>query len=195
MKNPKNHCIIKPLKLNKHSNVYIIMSQHLPVEIRTATISDLPDILYIINHSITTSSSDYRYDTINMEELERWYNRHKIHENPVFVAATNNLVVGYATYSQFRERIGFQYSVEHSIYCHHDYQGKGIGRLLMNELIAYAKEQKIHTMVACIDSDNTNSIAFHKKLGFQQAGQMKEIGYKFGRYLDMTFMQLMLNNN
>lgn len=187
MKNPKNHCIIKPLKLNKHSNVYIIMSQQSPIEIRTATISDLPDILYIINHSITTSTADYRYDTISMEELEQWYNQH-----PVFVATMNNLVVGYATYSQFRERIGFQYSVEHSIYCHHDYQGKGIGRLLMNELIAYAKEQKIHTMVACIDSDNTNSIAFHKKLGFQLAGQMKEVGYKFGRYLDMTLMQLML---
>ena len=188
MKNPKNHCIIKPLKLNKHSNVYINMSQQLPVKIRTATISDLPDILYIINHSITNSTSDYRYDTINMEELERWYN-----QNHVFVAAMNNFVVGYATYSQFRERIGFQYSVEHSIYCHHDYQGKGIGRLLMNALIIHAKEQKIHTMVACIDSDNTNSIAFHKKLGFQQAGQMKEVGYKFGRYLDMTLMQLMLN--
>ena len=171
------------------------MSQQLPVKIRTATISDLPDILYIINHSITTSTSDYRYDTINMEELERWYNTRMIHQHPVFVATMNNLVVGYATYSQFRERIGFQYSVEHSIYCHHDYQGKGIGRMLMNELIAYTKEQKIHTMVACIDSDNTNSIAFHKKLGFQQAGQMKEIGYKFGRYLDMTLMQLMLNNN
>ena len=77
MKNPKNHCIIKPLKLNKQSNVYIIMSQQPPIEMRTATISDLPDILYIINHSITTSTSDYRYDTINMEELERWYNTHK----------------------------------------------------------------------------------------------------------------------
>ena len=73
------------------------MSQQLPVKIRTATISDLPDILYIINHSIKNSTSDYRYDTINMEELERWYN-----QNPVFVAAMNNLVVGYATYSQFR---------------------------------------------------------------------------------------------
>ena len=103
MKNPKNHRIIKPLKLNKHSNVYIIMSQQLPVKIRIATSSDLPDILYIINHSITTSTSDYRYDTINMEELERWYNTHKIHQNPLFVAATNKLVVGYATYSQFRE--------------------------------------------------------------------------------------------
>mgnify|MGYP001252324243 FL=1 len=157
--------------------------------------SDLPNILYIINHAIETSTSDYRYDTINITDLHCWYEKRTKNHEPVFVAVMNNLVVGYATYSQFRERIGFQYSVEHSIYCHHDYQGKGIGRLLMNELIAYAKEQKIHTMVACIDNDNTNSIAFHKKLGFQQAGQMKEVGYKFGRYLDMTLMQLMLNNN
>ena len=63
----------------------------------------------------------------------------------------------------------------------------------MNKLIIYAKEEKIHTMVACIDSDNTNSIAFHKKLGYQHVGQMKEIGYKFERYRDMTLMQLMLN--
>ena len=160
--------------------------------IRIATISDLPDILYIINHSITTSTSDYRYDTINIVKLEQLYEERKTNNEPVFVATINNLVVGYASYSQFRERIGFQYSVEHSIYCHHDYQGKCIGRLLMNALIIHAKEQKIHTMVACIDNNNTNSIAFHEKLGFQYVGQMKEVGYKFGRYLDMTFMQLML---
>ena len=165
------------------------------IKIRMAYQSDLPNILYIINHAIETSTSDYRYDTINITDLHCWYEKRTKNHEPVFVAVMNNLVVGYATYSQFRERIGFQYSVEHSIYCHHDYQGKGIGRLLMNALIIHAKEQKIHTMVACIDNDNTNSIAFHKKLGFQQAGQMKEVGYKFGRYLDMTLMQLMLNNN
>ena len=119
-----------------------IMSQQLPVKIRIATISDLPDILYIINHSITTSTSDYRYDTICMEELEQWYEERKTKNEPVFVAAIDDIVVGYATYSQFRKRIGFQYSVEHSIYCHDNYQGKGIGRLLMNELIMFAKEQK-----------------------------------------------------
>jgi len=166
------------------------MIQKPSIKIRAATTNDLPHILYIMNHAIITSTSDYRYDTINMEELERWYNT----QEPVFVATIDDLVVGYATYGRFRERIGFQYSVEHSIYCHHDYQGKGIGRLLMNELIAYAKEQKIHTMVACIDSNNTNSIVFHEKLGFLNVGQMKEIGCKFGRYLDMTLMQLMLNN-
>ena len=168
------------------------MSQQLPVKIRTATISDLPDILYIINNAIETSTSDYRYDTISITELHPWYEEHKTNNEPVLVAIMDELVVGYASYCQFRKRIGFQYSVEHSIYCHHNYQGKGIGKLLMKELIITAKKQKIHTMVACIDSDNANSIAFHKKLGFQHVGQMKEVGYKFGRYLDMTFMQLML---
>jgi phosphinothricin acetyltransferase len=171
------------------------MSQQPPIKTRIATISDLPDILYIINHSITTSTSDYRYDTIDITNLHSWYQERIKNNEPVFVATMDDRVVGYATYCQFRERIGFQYSVEHSIYCHHDYQGQGIGSVLMNELILFAKNQKIHTMVACIDSDNTNSIVFHKKFGFQQAGQMKEVGYKFGRYLDMTLMQLMLNNN
>lgn len=169
------------------------MSHEFIIKVRTANLSDLPHILYIMNHTITTSTSDYRYDKINILELEQWYNTHMIHKEPVFVATIDDLVVGYATYCQFRDRIGFQYSVEHSVYCHHNYQGKGIGRLLINELIVFAKEQKMHTMIACIDGNNTNSIAFHEKLGFQQVGKMKEVGYKFGRYLDMILMQLMLN--
>jgi len=171
------------------------MSQQPPIKIRPAIISDLPNILYIINHSITTSTSDYRYDTINITDLHYWYGERTKNHEPVFVATMDNCVVGYATYCQFRERIGFQYSVEHSIYCHHDYQGQGIGSLLMNKLILFAKDQKIHTMVACIDSKNINSIAFHEKQGFLNIGQLKEIGYKFGEFLDMTLMQLMLNNN
>ena len=111
------------------------MSQQLPVKIRTATISDLPDILYIINNAIETSTSDYRYDTISITELHRWYEERKTNNEPVFVAIMDELIVGYASYCPFRKRIGFQYSVEHSIYCHHNYQGKGIGKLLMKELI------------------------------------------------------------
>ena len=168
------------------------MCQQPPIKTRIATISDLPNILYIINHSITTSTSDYRYDTINITDLHCWYEKRTKNHEPVFVAVMNNLVVGYATYCQFRERIGFQYSVEHSIYCHHDYQGQGIGSLLMNELISFAKKQNMHTIIACIDSKNTNSIVFHEKHGFLNIGQMKEIGYKFGEFLDMTLMQLML---
>lgn len=161
--------------------------------IRAATISDLPDILYIINHAIDTSTSDYRYDTISITDLHRWYEERKTNNEPVFVAIIDEIVVGYASYCPFRKRIGFQYSVEHSIYCHHNYQGKGIGKLLMKELIITAKKQKIHTMVACIDSDNVNSISFHEKEGFIHVGKMKEVGYKFGRYLDITLMQLMLS--
>lgn len=172
-----------------------IVSQQPPIKTRIATISDLPHIVYIINHSITTSTSDYRYDIIDITNLQSWYEERTKNNEPVLVATIDDRVVGYATYCQFRKRIGFQYSVEHSIYCHPDYQGQGIGSLLMKELILFAKKQNMHTIIACIDSKNTNSIVFHKKIGFQFVGQMKEIGYKFGEFLDMTLMQLMLNNN
>ena len=93
------------------------MSQQPQIKTRIATINDLPNILYIINHTITTSTSDYRYDTINITDLYCWYDERTKNHDPVFVATIDDLVVGYATYGRFRERIGFQYSVEHSIYC------------------------------------------------------------------------------
>jgi len=168
------------------------MSEVSDVKIRTALENDLPYILDIINDSIETSTADYRYDTINATDLKVWYKNHIANNEPVLVAEIGDVIVGYATYGQFRERIGFQYSVEHSIYCHNDYKGKGIGKLLMNELIAHAKNSKSHTMVACIDAENHSSIKFHEKLGFMNVGQMKQIGFKFNRFLDMAIMQLML---
>lgn len=101
-------------------------------------------------------------------------------------------VIGFGYYSEFRFREAYKFTVEHSVYVHPNHHGKGIGKLLLTELIRLAKAQNLHTMIGVIDSENTGSIAFHEKMGFETVGVIKESGYKFDRWLSSVFMQLML---
>jgi L-amino acid N-acyltransferase YncA len=114
------------------------------------------------------------------------------HDLPVIVAETENGTIGYATYGTFRHKIGYRFTVEHSVYVAEEFLGKGVGKLLLAELIQLAKKQKYHTMIGVIDSENKGSIAFHKKYGFETVGVIKESGYKFDRWLSSVFMQLIL---
>lgn len=102
------------------------------------------------------------------------------------------MVVGFGYYSEFRFREAYRFTVEHSVYVSNDFHGKGIGKLLMEKLIAIAKEQKLHTMIGVIDSENQSSVVFHEKFGFETVGVIKESGYKFDRWLHSVIMQLML---
>ena len=95
-------------------------------------------------------------------------------------------------YSEFRFREAYKFTVEHSVYVHENFHGKGIGKLLLQELIALAQKQNLHTMIAVIDAENQGSVAFHEKFGFKTVGIIKESGYKFDRWLDSVFMQLIL---
>ena len=101
--------------------------------------------------------------------------------------------VAYGSYGIFRAWEAYKFSVEHSIYVQQDFQGQGIGKQLLIALVERAKKDGFHTMIAGIDADNEKSYAFHKKLGFVEVGKFKEVGYKFDRWLDLVFMQLMLD--
>ncbi|HOD11223.1 MAG TPA: N-acetyltransferase family protein, partial [Flavobacterium sp.] len=101
-------------------------------------------------------------------------------------------VVGFRYYSEFRFREAYKFTVEHSVYVANDFHGKGIGKLLIIELIRLAKQQKLHTMIGVIDAENESSIRFHEQFGFKTAGIVKETGYKFDRWLHSVIMQLML---
>ena len=164
------------------------------VKIRPATINDLPAILAIVNYSILHSTSNYNYDIQTIEIQNQWFFDKKKQNFPVVVAEINGLTIGYGTYGTFREKIGYQYTVEHSVYVSENYIGNGIGKLLLNELIDLAKTNGYHTMIGAIDADNSGSIAFHKKFGFKECGIIKEAGFKFGKWLDLLFMQLILIN-
>lgn len=159
-------------------------------KIRPATTEDLKNILDIVNHSILYSTANYNYEIQTLETQKQWFEDKKSKKFPVIVADYQGKAIGFATYGTFREKIGYQFTVEHSVYVNEDFQGKGIGKLLLTKLILLAKEQGFHNMIGAIDAENLESIAFHEKFGFKIAGTIKEVGYKFDHWLDLVFMQL-----
>ena len=162
------------------------------VTTRPATMIDLPEILNIVNHAILHTTSNYHYEIQTIESQTAWFSLKTAHDFPVIVASVNDCVVGFASYGTFREKIGYQHTVEHSVYVHHEFQAKGIGKILLQEMIDIAKMKKIHVMIGCIDADNTSSIAFHHKFGFKTTGILPQVAFKFDRWLDLVIVQLNL---
>ena len=160
--------------------------------IRPAEVKDLTAILEIVNYNILNSTAVYDYDPKSLADMDIWFKERQQEGYKVIVAELENSIAGYAAYGIFKPKKGYRYTVEHSVYVSGNFQGKGIGKLLMAELIAIAKKESIHTMIGVIDSDNKTSIAFHKEFGFKETGFLKQAGFKFDRWLDVTFMQLML---
>jgi phosphinothricin acetyltransferase len=162
------------------------------VQIRSFEIKDIQSILDIINYNILHSTALYDYNTRTFEELKAIVEAKTNKGFPVIVAEREGVVVGFGMYSEFRFREAYKYTVEHSVYISSDEKGKGIGKLILTELIQLAKLQGLHTMIGVIDSENKSSISFHEQFGFKTVGIIKESGYKFDRWLDSVLMQLML---
>lgn len=160
---------------------------------REAALLDVPGILEIVNHEILHSTVLYEYEPRTLEQQTDWLESKQKDGWPIFVAEHNEQIVGFGTYGPFRARAAYQKSVEHSAYVHKDFRGKTIGYQLMLNLIESAKQRGFHTMIAGIDSSNKGSVEFHRKFGFEIVGTFKEVGYKFDRWLDVTFMQLLLH--
>lgn len=160
--------------------------------IRPAEAKDLPGILEIINHNILHSTAVYDYEPKSLADMQAWYTERQQEGYKLIVAEFDGAVAGYAAYGIFKPKAGYKYTVEHSVYVSENFHGKGIGKQLMAKLIAIAKAEGIHSMIGVIDADNASSIAFHKQFGFKETGFLKEAGFKFGRWLDVTFMQLIL---
>lgn len=162
------------------------------ISIRQATIEDMSSVLQIINHEILHSTSIYDYKPRTLEQQVIIYREKKNKDFPFIVAEKNEKVVGFGTYGAFRFKDAYKFTVEHSVYVHQDYTGNGIGSALLKELIEIAKLQKMHTIIGVIDSENMGSISFHERMGFKRSGHLKETGYKFDRWLDSVFVQLIL---
>lgn len=162
------------------------------IKIRPYYAEDTQAILDIINYNILNSTALYDYN-IRSYEQQKTILEDKINKGfPVIVAELDGVVTGFGMYSEFRFREAYKYTVEHSVYVNNDFHGKGIGKLLLLELIELAKKQGLHTMIGVIDAENQSSITFHEKFGFTTAGIIKESGYKFDRWLHSVFMQLIL---
>jgi L-amino acid N-acyltransferase YncA len=162
------------------------------IRIRPAIFADIDTILEIVNHEILHGTSNYDYEPHDFEAQKLWFEDKQAKNWPIIVAEFENAAIGYATYGQFREKIGYQYTVEHSVYVAEEFIGKGVGKLLLAALIKLAKEQGFHNMIGAIDAENKASIAFHKKFGFKATGTIREVGYKFDHWLDLVLMQLIL---
>ena len=161
--------------------------------IRDATEHDLPAIRAIYNDAVLNTTAIWNEQPVDLADRQAWFSARHAQQYPILVAVDNDEVTGYASFGDWRPFEGFRYSVEHSVYVRNDQRGKGLGPLLMQALIARARSAGKHVMVAAIESGNQASIRLHERLGFVTTGQMPQVGIKFGRWLDLTFMQLTLN--
>lgn len=162
--------------------------------IRYACKDDCAAIAEIYNHAVVHTAAIWNDQTVNTDNRIAWYEARQLLGYPVLVSEDNGVITGYASFGDWRAFDGFRHTVEHSVYVHPQHQGKGLGRLLLTRLIGEAKRVGKHVMVAGIESQNAASLKLHASLGFITTAQMPQVGTKFGRWLDLTFMQLQLDN-
>ena len=160
--------------------------------VRDAVESDLPGILEIYNAAVLNETSIWNDDVADLENRRAWWKDRTSSGFPVVVADLDGSVVGYGTFGVFRPNQGYRFTVEHSMYVASSVQRRGIGSVLLTRLIAEARRTNKHIMVGGIASDNLPSIALHQRFGFAETGRMPQVGFKFGRWLDLVLMQKFL---
>ena len=151
------------------------------------------EILAIFNEAIANSTAIYEYRARTPAMIADWFEDKRRDGRPVIgLVDRAGSLAGFGTFGTFRARPAYKYTVEHSVYVRADRRGRGIGARLLAELIAAARALQVHTMVGGIDAANEASIALHRRFGFEHAGTVREAAFKFGRWLDLAFYQLIL---
>lgn len=162
------------------------------LNVRKATEHDLPGMLAIYNDIILHTTAVWQYEPHTLEMRQEWFAVKKNLGHPVFVAEEQGEIVGFSTFGPFRQWQGYRFTVENSVYVAAEYRGKGISKLLMLPIIEAARELNIHAIVAGIEATNEASISLHKKFGFAEVAHFKQVGYKFDRWMDLKFLELIL---
>ena len=160
--------------------------------IRYASKEDCAAIAEIYNHAVLHTAAIWNDKTVDTDNRIAWFEARQIAGYPVLVSEENGVITGYSSFGDWRAFDGFRHTVEHSVYVEKNQLAGGIGKALMLALIERATALGKHVMVAGIEAGNIGSIRLHEKLGFTITGEMKEVGTKFGRWLDLTFMQIIL---
>ena len=151
-------------------------------------------ILAIFNEAIVNSTALYDYQPRTLQNMVSWFDAKRAGNFPVIgVEDEAGSLLAFASYGTFRGWPAYKYTVEHSVYVHKDHRGQGLGRMVLRELIAAARQNDVHAMIGGIDATNAGSIALHERLGFKHAGTLPQVGFKFGRWLDLAFFQLLLD--
>jgi L-amino acid N-acyltransferase YncA len=161
--------------------------------VRLATAADLPAINAIYNHFVLCSTCTYQTEPSTPAERQAWFAAHGP-DHPITVAEIDGEVVAWASLSRFHARAAYSRTVENSVYVRHDRHRRGLGSLLLADSIERARSLGHHTMIALIDESQAASIELHRRHGFTPAGHLREVGFKFGRWLDVVYLQRMLGN-
>lgn len=157
--------------------------------IRPATPGDLPAILDITNDVIATSTAIYFDDPLTLDNRREWYEGRQQLGYPVLVAEAAGVVAGFASFGDFRPWPGYRFTIEHSLLVRDGYRGKRIGEALVKALWPIAASLGKHMIIAGVDAENAGSIRFHERLGFHKTAHLEEVGFKFGRRLDLVLLQ------
>lgn len=163
-----------------------------PCLIRDAEPGDLPGILAIYNDVIATSTAIYRDEPTTLAERGQWLDSRRKQGFPVLVALDGAAVAGFSSFGEWRHAPCYRHTVEHTVHVHADCRGKGTGRALVEALFPRARTMGIHAMIGGVDAGNEASIRFHERLGFERVAIFREVGRKFGRWLDLVFLQRFL---
>ena len=163
------------------------------IHVRDATEDDLPAILAIYNDAILNTTAVYQYVPHTLEMRRAWMREKQAAGWPVFVAEEDGQIVGFGNLGSWRAAAAYKYTAENSVYVAVERRGRGIGKRLLAALIEAARALDMHAIIAVVDADNTASISLHATYGFERAAHFKQVGRKFGRWLDLVFLELVLD--
>jgi L-amino acid N-acyltransferase YncA len=161
-------------------------------ELRAAVESDVAEIARIYNHAIEHTTATFDTEPKTLDDRLAWF-RERTDDYPVIVATVGGKVAGWAEIKPVGTRKAYRYTVENAIYVDTEYQGKGIGSALLARLIEIAEEKGFHVILALIVSGNESSVGLHVKHGFEHVGTEREVGWKFGKWLDVLIFERLLD--
>jgi L-amino acid N-acyltransferase YncA len=160
--------------------------------VRAAVEEDMVGVLAIYNEVIANTTAVYREEAVTLEERVGWFRARRERGFPVLVACEGDRVVWFASFGEFRGAPCYRYTVETTVHVDAGYRGRGVGRELVKALFPLALEAGVHAMVAAVDGENVGSVRFHEGLGFEVVARFRQVGRKFGRWLDLVFLERMV---
>lgn len=162
-------------------------------EIRPATLDDCPGILAVYNEAVLTTTATYDYEARTLEHRRDWFVARQRNGFPVLVAVdVAGRVAGWSALNPYHDRIGYRFTVENSVYVAAESRGRGLGSRLLAPLIPAGESRGFHVIIAAIDADNAVSLHLHERHGFMTVGRFRRVGFKFGRWLDVVYMERLL---
>jgi phosphinothricin acetyltransferase len=163
------------------------------MNVRRAVRDDVDAIRVIYNQAVLTTAATYDYEPQTLDQQLEWFDEHERIDYPVYVAEVDGRVAGWVSLSKYRPRPGYQYTAEDSIYIDENHRGQGLGKVLLPYAIDAARERKLRAVMAVLDSESEASLKLHTRFGFKEVGRLPEVGYKFGRWLDVLYLELLLD--